>query len=300
MIRVMSVVLILAPVAVAADPPTGEVKEYRRVVYATVGKDQLRLELMVPNSPGPHPCVVCFHGGAWTRGDCRDLCVPYALGPGSQSEGMLPYLAKNGFAAASVGYRLAPKHLFPAQIVDAKTAVRFLRTNANKYDLDPTRFAALGYSAGGHLAALLGTTDSKAGFDGREHPDADDSVKCVVNFYGPGDLVSYGSTRLVEDAFMVPVLGKECRTDRTLYQKASPLEYVSKASAPMLIVHGTDDFIVPYKQATTLCDKLKECGVPAELLTLKGRGHGWDGDTADETAAATVKFLKAQLKKGTK
>lgn len=300
MIRLLAVVLLVAPVADAADPPKVKVKEYHRVVYSTVGKEQLRLELAVPDTPGPHPCVVCFHGGAWTSGDHRDLCVPYSFAPGTKTEGILRYLAANGFAAASVGYRLAPKHQFPAQIIDAKTAVRFLRANAKKYDLDPTRFAALGYSAGGHLAALLGTTDSKAGFDGKEYPDADGSVTCVVNFYGPGDLVSYGKTRLLEDAFMVPVLGKECRTDRTLYQKASPLEYVSKASAPMLIIHGTDDFIVPYKQATTLRDKLKECGVPVELLTLKGKGHGWDGDTADQTAAAAMKYLNAQLKKGAK
>ena len=136
------------------------------MVYSTVGKEQLRLELVVPDTPGPHPVVVCFHGGGWTAGNRLDLCGPYAFAPGGKDKGILRVLADNGFAAASVGYRLAPKHQFPAQILDAKTAVRFLRANAKKYGLDADRVAALGYSAGGHLASLLGTTDSADGFDG--------------------------------------------------------------------------------------------------------------------------------------
>ncbi len=300
MIRTLFAVLFAGTLATAADPVTVKPKEYRGVVYSTVGKEQLRLELMVPDTPGPHPCVVSFHGGAWTSGDRMDLCVPYPFAPGGKTKGILQVLAEQGFAAASVTYRLAPKHQFPAQIIDAKTAVRFLRTNAKKYDLDPTRFAALGYSAGGHISSLLGTTDSKAGFDGQEHAAADSSVKCVVNFFGPCDLAAYGRTRLVEDAFMVPVLGKACRTDATVYKKASPIEYVSKSSAPTLFIHGTYDIVVPFKQTVTMCDKLKGCGVTAELLTMKEKSHGWEGDTADESAAAAVKFLKAQLTKGAK
>ncbi len=300
MIRSLFAVLFAGTLAAAADPVKATPKEHRGVIYSTVEKEQLRLELVVPDTPGPHPCVVCFHGGGWTGGNRLDLCGPYAFAPGGKDKGILRVLAENGFAAASVGYRLAPKHQFPAQIIDAKTAVRFLRANAKKYDLDADRFAALGFSAGGHLASLLGTTDSTAGFDGQEHAEADGSVTCVVNFFGPCDLATYGGTRFVEEAFMVPVLGKACRTDKAIYKKASPIEYVSKASAPTLFIHGTHDIVVPFKQSETMCDKLKGCGVTAELLTLKEKSHGWDGDTADESAAAAVKFLKAQLKKGAK
>jgi len=300
MIRSLVAVLFAGTLAAAADPVKAKPKEHRGVIYSTVEKEQLRLELVVPDTPGPHPVVVCFHGGAWTGGHRNNLCEVNVFAPGGKDKCILHVLAENGFAAASVGYRLAPKHQFPAQIIDAKTAVRFLRANAKKYDLDADRFAALGFSAGGHLASLLGTTDSKAGFDGKEHADADGSVTCVVNFYGPCDLAAYGNTRFVEEAFMVPVLGKSCRTDANVYKKASPIEYVSKASAPTLFIHGTHDIVVPFKQSETMCDKLKGCGVTAELLTLKEKSHGWDGDTADESAAAAVKFLKAQLKKGAK
>lgn len=295
MFRALAALLLLSPLA-AAEPDRAKPKEYAGVVYSTVEKDGLKLDLVVPAGPGPHPCVVGFHGGAWTTGDRLLLRKVTSFAPGGKDKSILKLLAENGFAAASVSYRLAPKHPFPAQIIDAKTAVRFLRANAKKYDLDPDRFAALGYSAGGHLASLLGTTDAKAGFDTKEHAEASSAVKCVVNFYGPCDLKGYAGNPGLEDVFLVPVFGKECRTDATVYEKASPIGYASKASAPSLFIHGTSDFIVPFKQTEAMCDKLKGCGVTTELLALKGRTHGWTGDTADQSAAATLKFLKAQLK----
>lgn len=298
MFRALIAVLLIPFPAASAEPV--KLKEYKEVVYSTVEKEDLRLELIVPDTPGPHPVVICFHGGAWSWGDRLKLCGPSTFNPGGKDKGMLNVLAENGFAAASVGYRLAPRHRFPAQIIDAKSAVGFLRSNAKKYDLDPDRVAALGYSAGGHLASLLGTTDRAAGFDPKGLPETDCSVKCVVNFYGPCDLTAYGQSRLVEDAFMVPVLGKECRTDPTIYKRASPIEYVGKTSAPTLFIHGTDDIVVPLKQSEAMRDKLQAAGVTAELLTLKGKSHGWEGDTADESAAAAVRFLKAQLKRGEK
>lgn len=296
MYRSLVVVAFVAPFTLAAEPAKAKPKEYAGVVYSTVEKDDLKLELVVPAGPGPHPCVIGFHGGAWTGGHRLNLCEAGPFAPGGKDKSILKLLAENGYAAATVSYRLAPKHPFPAQIIDAKTAVRYLRANAKKYDLDPDRFASLGYSAGGHLASLLGTTDEKAGFDTKEHAEVSSAVKCVVNFYGPCDLKNYAGNPELEALFLAPVFGRECLKDTAIYEKASPIKYASKASAPTLFIHGTSDLIVPFKQTEAMCDALKGCGVPAELLALKGRNHGWAGETAEQSAAATLKFLKAQLK----
>ena len=122
----------------------------------------------MPATPGPHPAVVCLHGGAWRvrqpQGSVPRVAV-VRLGHARQEPDRGP--RRRGFVAVSVGYRLAPDNKFPAQIEDAKTAVRFLRANAEEFGIDPDRIAALGFSAGGHLASLLGTADKSAGFEGR-------------------------------------------------------------------------------------------------------------------------------------
>ena len=209
---------------------------------------------------------------------------------------LLEMLARKGYAAASVSYRLAPQSKFPAQIEDAKTSVRFLRTNAKKYDLDTDRFAALGFSAGGHLAALLGTTDSTAGFDGKLYPGVSSQVQTVIDYFGPTQLALFAETPGVADIFMVPLLGKECRTDAKCYTKASPIEYVSKAAPPTLIIHGNLDFIVPIIHSERFHEKLKAAGVKTEFLVMKGKGHGWTGDATETSAKALVKFLDENLK----
>lgn len=296
MYRSLVALVLLTPAALAAEPAKAKPKEYAGVVYSTAEKDGLKLDLVVPAGPGPHPCVIGFHGGAWTRGHRDNLTETGLFAPGGKDKSILTLLAENGYAAATVSYRLAPKDPFPAQVIDAKTAVRFLRSNAKKYDLDAERFAALGYSAGGHLASLIGTTDEKAGFESKEHAGTSSGVKCVVNFYGPCDLKNYAGNTELEKMFLAPVFGDDCLTDRKVYENASPIKYASKASAPTLFIHGTADIIVPFKQTEAMCDRLKGCGVTVELLALKGRNHGWTGDTSEQSAAATLKFLKAQLK----
>ncbi len=296
----VSTFLVGSALAVEVDEPAS----FPDLTYATVGDEKLKLDLVVPKTPGPHPCVVCFHGGAWRAGDRKDLTKPTLFAPGGKEKGvefsLLDMLARKGYAAASVSYRLAPRAKFPAQIEDAKSAVRFLRTNAEKYDLDGDRFAALGFSAGGHLAALLGVTDSTAGFDGKLYPDVSSQVQVVIDYFGPTQLSLFAETPGVNDVFMVPLLGRECRTDPKLYAKASPIEYVTKAAPPTLIIHGNADFIVPIIHSERFYEKLKAAGVKTEFLTMKGRGHGWTGDATEESAKALVKFLDENLKKEAK
>jgi acetyl esterase/lipase len=283
----------LLPAAFAAEPAGKLIPD---IVYTTVGKQALQLDLVVPKTPGPHPCVVCFHGGAWRAGSRKDLTKPALFAPGGKDVGLMETLAKAGYAAASVSYRLAPNAKFPAQIEDAKTAVRFLRSNAKKYDLDPDKFAALGFSAGGHLAALLGTTDSKAGFDGTDHPNVSSKVQAVVDFFGPTDMVLYCETPAVNESFMAPFLGKECLKDQSKHKLASPIEYVTKEAPPFLIIHGTADIIVPILHSERFQRKLNEAGVKNELVTIRGKGHGWDSPDAVETSQkAVLKFLAETL-----
>ena len=289
---------VIAGFSSAAEP--AEFTAYPDLTYAAVGDDKMKLDLVVPAGPGPHPCVVCFHGGAWKAGNRKDLTKPTLFAPGGKEKGtefsLLEMLARKGYAAASVSYRLAPQHKFPAQIIDAKTSVRFLRTNAKKYDLDTDRFAALGFSAGAHLATLLGVTDSTAGFDGKLYPGVSSQVQTVIDYFGPAELSLFCETPGVNDIFMVPLLGKECRTDPKLYAKASPIEYVSKSTPPTLIIHGNLDFIVPIIHSERFHAKLKEAGVKTEFLVMKGKGHGWTGDATETSAKALVKFLDENLK----
>lgn len=284
------VLLALLPAAIPASPApaaAAAVAVDRDITYAA-GGENLQLDLARPAGPGPHPCVVCLHGGAWKFGHRSDVA------------GFTEQLAREGFAAATVSYRLAPKNKWPAQIEDVKTAVRFLRANAARYGLDPDRFAALGFSAGGHLAALLGTADKGAGFEGALYPAESSRVQCVVDFFGPADLTLYAETPGIEQAYFRPFLGTLFRDRPDVYKKASPVNYVSKDDPPFLIVHGTADLIVPVIHSERLRDKLAAAGVPAELLTVKGGGHGWGGRDAATTTAATLEFLSKHLLNGKK
>jgi acetyl esterase/lipase len=253
------------------------------IPYETVDDSALKLDLVRPAGAGPHPCVVCLHGGAWKGGSRRDVAW------------FCRQLADEGYVAAAVGYRLAPKNKWPAQIEDVKTAVRFLRKNAEKYGIDPARIAAMGFSAGGHLAALLGTTDTEAGFDGKLYRDQSSRVQCVVDFFGPADLTLYTETPGIEAAMFKPFLGTSYRNNPDVYKKASPIEHVTKDDPPFLIVHGTADIIVPIIHSERLHERLTKAGVKSELITVKGAGHGWTGKDAVSTTAATLEFLSKNL-----
>lgn len=284
-----------------AAAPKPAVKAVPDITYATVGKEKLQLDLVLPAGPGPHPVVLCFHGGAWTAGNRKELTTPTVNIPGltptpSTEVGILENLARRGFAAATVSYRLAPKAKYPAQIEDAKTAVRFLRANAKKYDLDPDRVAALGFSAGGHLALLLGTTDSTAGFDGTEHLDQSSRVQCVIDFFGPSDMTLYAESQGLKESILTSLLGKECQTDPKCITRASPFEFASKNSAPTLFIHGTMDFVVPIVHSEKTYKKMKEAGVPVAMHKVPWKGHGWEDKDATRAAAmATMEFLNTHL-----
>jgi len=256
------------------------------VVYTKVGDRELKLDLARPaEGKGPFPCVVCLHGGGWRFGNKCDI------------RSWLHYLAREGYVTAAVGYRLAPDDHFPAQIEDCKTAIRFLRANADMYKIDKDRFAALGYSAGGHLACLLGLTDESAGLEGKEYPKVSSKVQAVVDYFGPTDLTTFAKDDSAQRSVIGPFLGAKYADNPAIYDKASPIKYVAKGAPPFLILHGTKDWIVPIEQSRRLAEKLKDAGVSVKLVEVPDEGHGWEGRTTSETTEATLKFLNETLKK---
>ena len=258
----------------------------RDVEYANAGGAKLQLNLARPKDvKGPLPAVLCIHGGGFRAGSregYNKLCLT---------------LAQRGFVAATISYRLAPAHQFPAAVHDTKAAVRWLRANAARLGIDPTRIGVTGGSAGGHLAQFLGVTAGVKEFEGADNSGFSSAVTCVVNVYGPSDFTkSYGKS--VDAHVVLPMwLGGDVDSARAKHIQSSPLNWVTPSAAPTLIIHGTEDKYVAYEQALWMRDRLTACGVPVELLTLEGAGHGFKGADAEKSEAALLAYFEQRLKK---
>lgn len=279
--------LLIAPLARAAElvvPP--DVVFERDLEYSHPGAQSLQLNLARPkNATGAWPAVLCIHGGGFRAGNregYNGLCVK---------------LAGRGFVAVTASYRLAPQNQYPAAVQDVKAAVRWLRANAARLNIDPQRIGVTGSSAGGHLAQFLGVTAGVKEFEGDGgNPGESSAVACVVNVYGPSDFTkSYGKS--VDAAEVLPLfLGGNLETHRQRHIESSPLNWVSPRSAPTLLIHGTEDKYVAYEQAVWMRDRLQACGVEVELMTLEGAGHGFKGADAEKADQALVAYFERKLK----
>ncbi len=256
------------------------------IEYANPDDQHLQLNLARPKTgDGPFPAIVCIHGGGFRAGKRESY------------DGLIVRLAEQGYVAITVTYRLAPKYQFPAAVHDTKAAVRWVRANAAKYKIDPSRIGTTGGSAGGHLAQFLGVTAGVKEFEGDGGNQAESSaVACVVNVYGPSDFTkSYGKS--VDAAEVLPLfLGGNLEKARKLHLKASPLYWVTPVAAPTLCIHGTLDKYVAHEQAVWLVDKMNAAGAEAELLTLEGAGHGFKGKDAETADKALMAYFNKKLK----
>jgi acetyl esterase/lipase len=256
----------------------------RNVEYANPDDQHLQMNIARPKSgAGPFPTILCIHGGGFRAGSregYNQLCIT---------------LAQHGFVAATMSYRLAPKFQFPAAVHDTKAAVRWLRANATRLNIDPNRLGVTGGSAGGHLAQFLGVTAGVKDFEGTENPGYSSSVNCVVNFYGPSDFTkSYGKS--VDAHEVLPLwLGGNLETARLRHIQSSPLNWVTPTAAPTLLIHGTEDKYVNYEQAIWMRDRLAACGAEVELLTLDGAGHGFKGADSEKADQALIAFFEKKL-----
>ena len=262
-------------------------REELDVVYGHAGGEDLQLDLYAPkDSAGPLPAVVILHGGGWAKGS-HELFRPLAGA-----------LAAHGYVAASVGYRLAPRHKFPAQIQDVKCSVRWLRANADRYQIDSERIAALGFSAGAHLALLLGLTEASDGLEGGGgNAEQSSRVQAVVNISGPTDLTRPEWPDATK-AIMFDLMGGSREQLPGVYRMASPLAYVHRGAPPVLTIHGTSDPVVPYEQARLLHTALRRARVSSRLELLHGKGHGddWSSDNQSRNAALIREFLDTNLR----
>src|SRR6202162_3405965 len=221
------------------------------VPYVSGGGPQQQLDLYIPTNHKNMPLVVFVHGGGWEHGDkAGDSLNPNNL-----------QLLWDGYAMASVNYRLAPAAIWPAQIQDCKAAIRWLKAHAHQYGYDPNRIGVIGESAGGHLVAMLGTTSGSKTFDVGENLDSSSDVTCVVNLFGVvADFTIFnGNTSF---------LGGSPKEHPDLARSASPIGYLHADEPPMLVVHGTADHLVPYLQAELLVEAMDKAGAVCYFHTV--------------------------------
>jgi acetyl esterase/lipase len=283
----MRCLLVLVPVlCLAAEPPIpSDVLIERAVPYTSIPHGKLAMDIVRPKSAGSHPAVVLIHGGGFSRG-ARDSYLPMAI-----------RLAQNGYVAATVDYRLTPMFQFPSPLHDIKAAVRFLRANAAKYEVDKQHVAAIGASAGATWAQFLAVTRNLPQFEGTgAHREESSTVDCAVSYYGRSDMRrAYEGSRNAADA-LPPLLGGDREHALEAHFRASPLNWVTPDAAPILAIHGTLDRNVPFEQSVILVDRLRSMGVPAELETIAEAGHGFKGPDDERAFTRTLDFLNRKMK----
>jgi acetyl esterase/lipase len=283
-LALMVVVVGVVAVLILASFP-----EAKNVSYGEAGGKPLLLDIYRPiGAKKIRPGVILVHGGGWSQGDKSVL------------RDMANQLTKAGYVAISVGYRLAKDDTtrYPAQVDDVRRAVQWVRANADWVGIDPNRLGAFGPSAGGHLVAMLGTTDGRSQDDpGLEVYSS--RVNCVVDCCGPSDFTDESSPPVGPAiADLVPNLfGKTRAQAPQAYEDASPVKHVDARSVPTLIIHGTDDDIVPIDQSRRLRDALEKAGVEVKLVEIPGEGHIFQNPGSGELLLReTLDFLGRHLK----
>ena len=274
------------PRQVPGIPLRSDIHELRTdVVYAEAGGVPLRFDHYRPvQATGATPAVVFVHGGGWMRGDP------------SQAAGNALHFAREGIATVSISYRLAPASRFPAPLDDVRHGLRWVRAHAGELGIDPERLALLGVSAGAHLAVLAHLAHDLADLA----PDlpgplreVSESVRCVIAHYGPYDI---GRRR----SDMVDALMGERVEDAEWTRRASPLAHAARATAPILLIHGTADQLVSWRESERMHAALQEAGKASELLLLDGAPHAfqvdWRGEANQRANVAMDAFLDRHLR----
>ena len=299
---VLVAAICLCPIVAGAEPDSSRdgaaVNVSSDLVFATVNGQQLKLDLYVPTDVRQPPLVVWIHGGGW-RG-------------GSKNNPKLSDVTKQGFALASLSYRLTDQALFPAQIFDCKAAIRWLRAHASDFGYNAEWIAVAGSSAGGHLALLLGTSGGVADLEGEvgEHLDQSSSVQAVIDYYGPSDFVLRGRTQperayttksgsfallggLLKSAANESFEGRDSRKLPIEKERfASPTTYVSADDPPLLVFHGDKDQTVLLDQSERIVSLYTTNGLAADLVVLRGLGHGGKAFFSGPSMKRAVDFLQ--------
>jgi acetyl esterase/lipase len=259
------------------------------VVYTHVDGVPLRFDHYRPLAvEGPAPAVVVVHGGAWMVGDP------------SQAGGNALHFARRGIATVSISYRLAPDHRFPAPLDDVRHGLRHVRAHADELGIDPDRIVLMGLSAGSHLALLVHLTAGLPGLPATvpdELRSVGEDVRGLMLHYGPYDLTRRGLMSDGSDP-VAELLGP--RVDDPEYVRlASPLSHAARATAPVLLIHGTADVVVSHRQSERMHAALRDAGRVSELLLLEGAPHAfqmvWRSEENRRANAAMDAFLDRHL-----
>ncbi len=243
----------------------------RDVEYGRGGGKPLLLDMFWPKekASGPRPAVIFIHGGGWRAGS-KSPTTPTVI-----------ELARRGFVSLTIDYRLVPEVRFPGMVEDCKCAVRWLRAHAKEYGVDLNRIGVWGTSAGGHLAAMLGSSGGAKDLEGSGGWEGQSSrVQAVVSCFGPTNMATILPQRGPQGRPNAEqgLLGGAPGTLRDLAAKASPVTYVSADDPPFLFLHGADDRLVPPAQSEEMHELLRKTGVPSEIKVFPGVGHSLNQD----------------------
>lgn len=256
------------------------------VVFGKADGAPLLLDLMTPD-PRPEgrlPALVWIHGGGWETGDKR----------GAYSEVFGPMLARAGFVFATVNYRLSDQAIFPAQLHDVKAAVRWIRAHADSLGIDPERIGVWGHSAGGHLAALVGTTGDRPELEGASGSAGVSSrVQAAMPLSPASDfrILPGGWTSVEPRRATEKLVGGPLEQRAELVRMASPMTYIRPGMPPFLIVHGAADGVVPMEQAIALYDALGENGCEVSIDVLPGADHWFASPIRGVTTADALQSI---------
>jgi len=277
----------LDPGGASRTPLADNVRLIRDLPYASTNDPRQSLDLYLPKMSsvdGPLPVIVYIHGGAWR------------MGSKVSARNQLNALIDSGrYAGASIGYRLTWQDSWPAQIHDVKAGIRWIRANAEKYGLDASRICAMGGSAGGHLVAILGTTNGTQAVEGElgGHADQSSDVQCAIDLFGPADLTDVripgGDGGLSPEEMLLGARPQEVPEKAS---EASPLTHVDSEDVPFMVIHGTKDPLVNYTDSVELVAALKDVGVPVVFQTIEGGGHGDFGQAMGPLNERMVLFLE--------
>jgi len=239
------------------------------IEYGSVNGTPLLLDIYVPDNPTvtPMPAIIWIHGGSWESGD--------------KFPSEVRALAQRGFLGVSINYRLSGEAAFPAAVEDCKSAVRWLRANAEKYNIDPDRIGLWGESAGGHLAMMVGCADETAGLEGNgDWAEFSSRVQAVCSYYGVSDLAKqyeyYKEIFATDNGPVIQFMGGTPEERPDTYTLASPINHVTSDDPPLLLVHGDLDTTVPLTQSRTMHQAFQQAGLDSALTMVTGAGHGFN------------------------
>lgn len=264
------------------------------IEYKNIATKKLSLDLHIKgaNLIQKRPLLIWVHGGAWKRGSKEAFITKNKL--------LLQSLLNEGYAVASIDYRLSGEAIFPAQIQDINDGINFLYENAKKYALDIDKIAIMGRSAGGHLASLIAASnahkDTKFYAKNREPKY---KILAAVDFFGPSDLMHLRDGKPSQNSLKTPeakLLGVAPKSNIDIAKWASPITYVDKNTPPFIILQGDNDTNVPYTQSTALYKTLKSFHIKSKLFIAKGARHGDPVFDTKKYVKEVVAFLNEILK----